>query len=102
VMEFLSVGTVPIALIWARHSASAGAASPRITADIARWLRLAPYVTVLPESELPAEYGLRADNESGRSPGGAEQPVLAPSAVQFSPGGSHDPIRAGPLPSSAR
>src|SRR4029077_5681212 len=29
-MEFLSVGTVPIALIWARHSASAGAASPRI------------------------------------------------------------------------
>src|SRR5690242_3891843 len=29
--------------------------------------RLSPYVTVLPESELPAEYGLRADNESGRS-----------------------------------
>jgi len=29
-MEFLSVGIVPIALIWARHSASAGAASPRI------------------------------------------------------------------------
>jgi len=29
-MEFLSVDTVPIALIWARHSASAGAASPRI------------------------------------------------------------------------
>jgi hypothetical protein len=28
-MEFLSVDTVPIALIWARHSASAGAASPR-------------------------------------------------------------------------
>lgn len=34
-MEFLSVGTVPIALIWARHSASPGAARPRITADIA-------------------------------------------------------------------
>jgi len=44
-MEFLSVGTVPIALIWARHSASAGAASPRITADIA--LRQRPAIVTL-------------------------------------------------------
>ena len=44
-MEFLSVGIVPIALIWARHSASAGAASPRITADIA--LRQRPAIVTL-------------------------------------------------------
>ena len=40
----------------------------RISRDGRDW-RLSPYVTVLPESELPAEYGLRADNESGRSRG---------------------------------